>query len=97
MDHAVNNAVDNSDADVFLASLQGNVVQCSTVEDAIAIKTADSLLRDGGVATSSELDRLADVVTRYGCLKAGELLSHRASRQRAAEFLVHTAISGGSK
>ena len=78
------------DGDVFLVPLNGRSVECTSIEDAIAIKTADDLLRDGDACTPSELHRLAGILTRYGCRPEAEKLSSRASRIRAAQFLKET-------
>jgi hypothetical protein len=76
-----------TEGDTFLAPLQGRLVQCNCVEDAVAIKTADALLRNGDTCTASELQRLAGILTRYNCHDEAAKLTNRATRQRAAEFL----------
>jgi hypothetical protein len=80
----------NGDGDIFLTSFQGLQVKCRTVEDAVAIKTADALLRDGDSATACELQRLATILLRYDCPDGADKLSQQANRQRAAEFLTRT-------
>jgi hypothetical protein len=73
----------------FAANLQGFAVECGTVEDAIAIIRADAVLSDREVGTPAELDRLAEVLTRYGQPRFAEAVAHRAVRLRAAEFLLN--------
>jgi hypothetical protein len=77
----------DDNGDVFLASIQGRRVDCRTVEDAIAVKTADTLLRSGASCPERELQRLLNVLTRYECKDAADALSQRLTRQSAAEFL----------
>jgi hypothetical protein len=79
-----------NDGDMFPAPLQGRLVECTCVGDAVAIKTADALLRDGDACTASELQRLAGILTRYQCQDEADKLTHRASRLRAAQFLRET-------
>jgi hypothetical protein len=76
--------------DTFLVALQGRLVTCTSLKDAVAIKTADALLRDGDSSTASELYRLAVVLTRYDCPSEAQQLTRKASRLRAAEFLTRT-------
>jgi hypothetical protein len=66
-----------TNGDIFFAWLDGRQIQCSSVDDAVAIKTADALLRDGDACTDSELQRLASVLTRYDCYKAAQKLTIR--------------------
>jgi hypothetical protein len=80
-----------ANGDTFLVGLQGRLVECRSLKDAVAVKTAEDLLRDRWSSTPSELHRLADVLTRCGCQDEAELLTHRASRLRAAGFLTLTA------
>jgi hypothetical protein len=79
-----------ANGDTFLVGLQGRLVKCTSLADAVAVKTADALLRDGDSSTPSELQRLACVLMRYDCPSEAEQLTHKASRLRAAEFLTHT-------
>jgi hypothetical protein len=79
-----------SNADVFLAPLQGKRVECSSIEDAVAVKTADALLRNGDACTTTELRRLSCILAKYNCHEAAERLSQMAARQRAAEYLTRT-------
>jgi hypothetical protein len=80
----------NSDGDTFLARIQGRVVPCKDVYDAIAINKADGLLDDGQPSTGSELQRLAEILRRYHCDEEAEKLGHRACRVRAMEYLSHS-------
>lgn len=76
-------------SETFAASLQGYAVECTTVEDAMAVIRADAVLRDKEVCGPVELDRLAAVVTRYGYPQFAETLSGRAIQLRTAEFLLN--------
>jgi hypothetical protein len=75
------------DGDIFLASFGGKRIECRSVEDAIAVNTADALSRNGDCATASEFQRLATVLTRYNCVEGAKEFSGRAARQRATDFL----------
>jgi hypothetical protein len=77
----------DADGDVFIAHLRGRLVNCISIDDAVAVKTAEALLRNGDAATPSELQRLAGILTRYDCHEEAQELSHQASRLRAAQFL----------
>jgi hypothetical protein len=43
----------------FAANLEGCVVVCATAEDAVAVRRADAVLREGEVCPPTELERLA--------------------------------------
>jgi hypothetical protein len=75
------------DGDIFLASYGGLRIECRSVDDAIAVNTADALSRNGDCATASELQRFAMILTRYNCAEGAREFSGRAARQRAADFL----------
>jgi hypothetical protein len=77
----------HSNGDVFLAAIGGRRVECLTLEDAIAVKSADVLIRTGEACSLADLERLIAVLTRYGCTEAATRLSQQLVRQRAAEFL----------
>lgn len=78
--------------DTFEVSLQGRIVECVSEDDAAAIKDADVILsnRESIAYSPVEIDRLTTVLRRYGRESAAEMLSHRASRLRAALFLKHS-------
>jgi hypothetical protein len=83
---------DNESPDLFVANLQGELVSCDSLDDAVAVKTANDILRYRTDCdfTPRELDRLAGVLIRYGRDADAETLSHYSSRQRAALFLRHS-------
>ena len=78
--------------DQFVVTLQGELVSCDSLDDAVAVKTANDILRDRTDSdfTPRELDRLAAVLMRYGRDAEAETLSHYSSQQRAAQFLAKT-------
>lgn len=89
--HLNGNPHSGGEHDIFLAMIGGRRVQCSTVEDAVAIKTADDVIRNGGATTTLiELQRLIEVTRRYACVEATDKLSQCLVRQRAADFLTRT-------
>jgi hypothetical protein len=71
----------------YFASLEGELIECKLHSDAEAINRADILLRDMARGTAGELHAVAVVLVRYGCQRAAERLTNRASRLRAAQFL----------
>jgi hypothetical protein len=71
----------------YFASLEGKLIECETYSDAEAINRADVLLRDMACGTAGELHAVAVVLVRYGRQRHAEILTHRASRLRAAQFL----------
>jgi len=77
-------------ADVFLASLNDQVVRCTTVEDAVAVNTAGAVLDGCDAASTIELERLAVILDHYRCYEAARRLCHLARRQRAADLLTAT-------
>jgi hypothetical protein len=54
--------------DQFSIELCGHIVECLTLEDAVAIRMADAILSGGDPTTYSaeRLKRLTDVLVRYG-------------------------------
>jgi hypothetical protein len=75
------------DTTFYFASLEGELIECKLHSDAEAINRADVLLREATLGTPGELHALAVVLVRYGCQRAAERLTNRASRLRAALFL----------
>ena len=77
------------ESDVFLVALQGHLVGCITLEDAIAIKDANGILSntDDRSCSPFKLGRLVMVLKRYGCLSAAEELERWSSRLRAEQLL----------
>jgi hypothetical protein len=75
--------------ETFHVPLEGFIVECESVADAVAVKNADEVLSDRGLSSYApvELDRLADVLTRYGRQSAANVLRSEAQRRRAAAFL----------
>jgi hypothetical protein len=76
--------------DTFVVHLRGRSIKCTSLEDAVAIKTADDVLRDMHGMTAEELHRLAEVLLRYDCPDEAETFMHEASRLRAAEVIAHS-------
>ena len=77
----------SSDADVFLATFQGQRIKCATAEDAMAIQFAERMLRGDKPASPDHLARAVVVLRSYGCYTAANALSGQLARLRAAEFL----------
>jgi hypothetical protein len=62
--------------DEFQVVLGGQTVGCATLEDAVAIKTANDILvgDDPTPYSEEQLAPIADVLIRYGFHRAAELL-----------------------
>jgi hypothetical protein len=75
--------------DTFVVAFQGRLVECFSLEDAIAIKTAGDILADFTTpdASAAELSRLSVTLQRYDLADAAHQLAHHAARIRAREFL----------
>jgi hypothetical protein len=76
--------------DLFTVDFQGSLIACNSLDDAVAVKNANSILdnQTENEYSPRELDRLANVLIRYGQDAAAETLSHISCRMRAAHFLV---------
>ena len=74
---------------LFPVPLQGWMVECESIQDAVAVKNADAFIsgRDTVVYTPVELDDLATACKRYGRHSAADILNAQASRMRAAAYL----------
>jgi hypothetical protein len=83
---------ENESPDLFVVNLQGVLVSCDSLDDAVAVKTANDVLRwqSAGDFTPRELDRFAGVLIRYGRDAEAETLSHLSCRMRAALFLANS-------
>jgi hypothetical protein len=75
--------------DIFQVPLQGFMVECESIEDAVAVKNSDAFIcgRDTVTYTPAELETMAAVLKRYGRRSAAEILVGQANRIRAAELL----------
>ena len=64
------------DAEIFLISLTGQVVRCVSLDDAVAVKTAEDILcgDDSTPYLPATLNRIADVLVRYHRLDVAEQL-----------------------
>jgi hypothetical protein len=76
-------------SDVFVAEFQREFIECTSVDDAVALMTADTLLQSDSAqdCTPRELDRLIDVLVRYGQTAAATTFRRISARLRAAAFL----------
>jgi hypothetical protein len=75
-----------AERDVFLASFQGELIECATILDAVAVKTADSILAGRFTASRPrQLERLAAVMSRYGRPGAADSLLAEARRMRGLD------------
>jgi hypothetical protein len=59
--------MEKSDSDTFVVALQGELIHCDKLQDAIAIKNANDVLGERGddFFSTRELDEMADALTRY--------------------------------
>jgi len=81
-------------ADTFSITLAGRVVECVSLEDAVAVKTAEDILsgQDSTPYQPATLERLAEVLVRYHRLDAAEALRSdgHCSPQRRANTTVES-------
>jgi hypothetical protein len=76
-------------SDAFIVAFEGRLVECVSLDDAIAIKQSGAILSQGAPHdfSAAELNRLAGVLARYGKEKSAERISQLASYARAMRFL----------
>jgi len=82
-------------AEAYSATLQGKEIESVSLQDATSVRIAEAILTEiGGYQdfTSSDLERLAAVLFRYGRDAAASRLNNCAARMRAA-FLSSQALS----
>src|SRR5436190_21468649 len=74
----------------FLVSFQGSTVECSSLEDAVAIQAAETILEAAAARHESpaELDRIAAVLSNYGRDEAAQRVGNLASPIRAMQFVL---------
>ena len=75
------------DADIYLASFQGQTIECATAEDAITIKFAERVLNNSETAPPAQLSHAVVVLRCYGCYTAANALAGQLARLRAADYL----------
>ena len=78
-----------TERDVFIAFFKGRSIVCDSVDDAVAVKTADEILaeRTENEYTPREFAKLGEVLIRYGRDAEAEALTRYGSQRRAAKFL----------
>jgi hypothetical protein len=83
------NEAESQGIDIFRIPLEGWIVECESVEDAIAVTNANAILSNQSTFAyaPADLEQLADVLLRYGRQTAVDTLKRLASRMRAAAFL----------
>jgi hypothetical protein len=83
--------------DTFRVAFRGSTVECSSMADAVAFKTADAILTNAGPCdqSPSQLDRIADVLRVYGHVEAADVVTHLAKRTRAMQFLIGAGTEPG--
>jgi hypothetical protein len=73
--------------DVFLARFLDGLIECDTMLDAVAVKTADDILSGRSSACRPiHLERLAAVLNHYGQLAGSEMLLAEARRMRGGNI-----------
>jgi hypothetical protein len=75
--------------DVFIAEFQHEFIECTSIDDAVALMTADTYLQSDSAqdCTPQELDQLIDVLVRYGQDDSAAAFRRMSSQIRAAGFL----------
>ncbi len=69
-------------SDVFVVPFQGEMIECQTGLDAVAVKLADAVLSGGEDVSPVELQRLAAILDRYSRPVAAQKLRMQCVRQR---------------
>jgi hypothetical protein len=79
--------------DSFLVGFEGRLIECFSLEDAIAVKSAQrALLEDTECdAKPGQLERWAKVMERYDALEAAGQLLQLSQKLRATQFLIASA------
>jgi hypothetical protein len=82
----------NSDSDTFVVALQGELIHCDNLQDAIAIKNASDVLGERGddYFSTRELDEMADALTRYNWPGDARIVRGISAKRRATEYLVQS-------
>jgi hypothetical protein len=79
----------------FVAVFQGRSIECDSLEDADALKTASDLIAVDAPPDLGprQIDRLAEVLQRYNLHAAAYRLSHLAGRVRAMQCLLTSRVA----
>ena len=76
--------------DTLRVTFRGSMVECLSLEDAMAVRAAETMLTNGGACDESPagIERITDVLVSYGRVDEAKTLRHLAARIRAMQFLV---------
>ena len=90
----ISNIASSQGVETFQVSLEGWMVECDSIEDAVAVRNAESILatRNHAGYTPAELERLAALLVRYGRKSAAVHLRRCAKQQCAAAAIHDTAV-----
>jgi hypothetical protein len=78
--------------DILLVGFEGRLIECFSLYDAMAVKSAQHALLDDTdcEVQPGELERWAKVLECYGLSDAASQLSQLSAKKRAVQFLVAT-------
>ncbi len=84
-----NSQTASSSADTFAVALEGELVHCDCMNDAVAIKNANHVLSNHAEHHYDwhEVEKMAEIAERYGRHLESESLKRHCAQMRAAQFL----------
>ena len=83
---------DGAHSNQLVVSFQGDIIECRSIEEAILLKNAGLVIRDGAAYnfTPAELDDMTRVLVRLQRTDAAEVIIGLRSKMHAARFLAET-------
>ena len=89
----VGNVASSQGVETFQVPLEGWIVECDSIDDAVAVKNAEQILSSRNYVgyAPAELDRLAAILVKYGRKSAAVHLRQRARQKHGAGIDLETA------
>jgi hypothetical protein len=83
---------DGAQSDRFVVPFQGDMIECRSIEEAILLKNAGLVIRDGAAYnfTPAELDDMTRVLVQLQRTDAAEVIIGLRSKMHASRFLAET-------
>ena len=76
------NKISPPDLDIYLVSIEGQVVRCATVHDAASVRFADRVIHEGEAASPVQLRHISNVLLSYNCFDTARAIEGRIARFR---------------
>lgn len=88
------NVASSQGVETFKVLLEGWVIECNSVEDAVAVEYAERMISTGNFSgyTPAGIERVATILAAYGRLSAAAHLRQCASKSRWAEIRRETVV-----